>query len=532
MRAFRQVHDEGEKTRKTSVNLSTCQNRMYLRYGEGHYDQDTKRLVLLHEKVGRLCRMHLISTGSGCHCTRAPAYLPGSNGTAGTYNPQSTEQPASPQSAIASAPETYSSPKRQSSHQLPELSTGIHTTQHGSASDHSRCSSLTPLHQTSRFRPPQSPPGSKSHSSLLIDGDIAAPSERVSADGNQGSHSSSGNRVQYSNGGGLVDSAPEVSKPTFPEATTNNQSHGVHNFNDNQSERPHFASESKCCCGTPKEHKIGREVEQSPRSGAPPHSVETANRRSSMQSSGTNPSNIMKEPNSDIPYSHVPPSFQIPHMPYTNVYNMPSTYATAENPLTQRQQAFFQQNGYMHPHLASYYPPLGAIAPLTVSTSVTGVTHTCTCGPSCQCMFCLAHPYNATTRDRVQTLAHLLPDEPEYSPKSPLQSSFFHSIDDPPRAVAGNNAMHINEILQPPDLTPAIPFHEPSFSNATYEALPVESVHPAPPSAISSGYLTMEYEYDPIGLRECTNSMGTCQCGDGCSCVGCLTHSGHDGEHF
>ena len=381
----------------------------------------------------------------------------------------------------------------------------------------------------------------KNHSRMPSNEDTVAPADRVSESANQGPHSTSGTRVQHkngykvngaSNGNGLIDPAPEVSKIRFSEVTAKTPSHGVHNFTDGPSERQQHINESKCCCGTSNEHNLGRGVERSTASDAPSASVDMTDRRSSMHHSGTKPPNNRKEPHSEMPYSHVPSSFHVPHMPYANVYNMPSTYATAENPLTQRQQAFFQQNGYMHPHLVSYYPPLGAIAPSAVSTSVSGVTHTCTCGPSCQCMFCLAHPYNATTRDRVQTLAHLLPDDSEYSPKSPPQSSFFHGIDDPPRAAAGSNVMQINEILQSPDLVQPLPFHGPGFSNGTYETLPIESVQQAPQSAISSGYLTMEYEYDPIGLRECTDSTGTCQCGDGCSCVGCLTHSGHDGEHF
>lgn len=400
---------------------------------------------------------------------------------------------------------------------------------------------MGPRHQTSNFHPAQSPPGLKTHSSMSSNGDTAGPTDRVSENGDQGPHPDLGGRVQYRNGyvvtgasneNGLIDPPPEVSKIRFSEVTASTPSQGVHNLTDGQSERQQYTSESKCCCGTSKEHNLSREVERSTGSGALSASADMTNRRSSMHNSGKKLSNAIKEPHSETSYSHVPSSFHVPHMPYANVYNMPSTYATAENPLTQRQQAFFQQNGYMHPHYTSYYPPYGAIAPSAASTSIPGVTHTCTCGPSCQCVFCLAHPYNATTRDRVQTLAHLLPDDPEYSPKSPLHPSFFQTIDDPPRAAPGSNAMQINEILQPSDLVQPMAFHGPSFSNGTYEALPIESVHQAPQSAISSGYLTMEYEYDPIGLRECTDSTGTCQCGDGCSCVGCLTHSGHDGEHF
>lgn len=30
-------------------------------------------------------------------------------------------------------------------------------------------------------------------------------------------------------------------------------------------------------------------------------------------------------------------------------------------------------------------------------------------------------------------------------------------------------------------------------------------------------------------LPGCNDATGTCQCGDGCECVGCLTHGGHNG---
>jgi hypothetical protein len=42
-----------------------------------------------------------------------------------------------------------------------------------------------------------------------------------------------------------------------------------------------------------------------------------------------------------------------------------------------------------------------------------------------------------------------------------------------------------------------------------------------------SEYYTLEY---PVGLPgACSDMTGSCQCGSDCSCVGCLTHSGHNG---
>ncbi|PVH94419.1 hypothetical protein DM02DRAFT_661077 [Periconia macrospinosa] len=37
------------------------------------------------------------------------------------------------------------------------------------------------------------------------------------------------------------------------------------------------------------------------------------------------------------------------------------------------------------------------------------------------------------------------------------------------------------------------------------------------------------YFWNEVVLPGCSDATGTCQCGDGCDCVGCLTHGGHNG---
>lgn len=37
------------------------------------------------------------------------------------------------------------------------------------------------------------------------------------------------------------------------------------------------------------------------------------------------------------------------------------------------------------------------------------------------------------------------------------------------------------------------------------------------------------YFWQELVLPGCNDATGTCQCGDGCECVGCLTHGGHNG---
>ncbi len=330
-----------------------------------------------------------------------------------------------------------------------------------------------------------------------------------------------------SHGNGFMDSTPEISKSRFRAATGSADAHTGPVITEKQSEVPKSERE-RSCCSAPKEDLSVRGAETSVGSGAffPPR--EANSKRFSSHHPSTSLSKTIEDPPREIPYLHNPPIFDAPDIPQASVYNMAHHYGNATQPLT---PTYIQQHGDVYSGPVSHYAPVGAIAPLAESTSILGVTDTCTCGPSCQCVFCVAHPYNATTRDRVQTLAHLLPDDADYSPQSPPYPSFFHSIDDPTMAAPVTNNMHLSGIVHPSHMTPSVPFHGPSFSNDIYDALPTD-IHQAPQSAISSGYFTMEYQFDPTGFGGCTDATGTCRCGDECTCIGCLTHTGHEGGRF
>lgn len=224
-------------------------------------------------------------------------------------------------------------------------------------------------------------------------------------------------------------------------------------------------------------------------------------------------------------------------IPQTTVYSMPATYATAENPLTARQQEHFQRNAHVYSQQVPHYAPLGVIgsaAPPAEGTDILSLSHNCTCGPSCQCVFCVAHPYNESTRDRVHSLAHMLSDEGDYGPKSPLQSPYgspFQSAASPSSMTSTSHRMHIDEILHPSNLPQPRGFSSADYGGHIYPGLPNGSLAEAQqPAVSSSGYLTMAYEYDPLQLDRCTDPTGTCRCGDSCTCVGCLIHSGHNGD--
>ncbi len=228
-------------------------------------------------------------------------------------------------------------------------------------------------------------------------------------------------------------------------------------------------------------------------------------------------------------------TFQAPQVPYTTLYNMPPTYATAANPLTLEQQAFMLQNSQLHSQVVPQYAPsglIGSAAPSAEGSDAFSLMHDCSCGPNCQCMFCVVHPYNAPTRDRVQMLADLLPfDDAGHSSQSRPQSS-YGSISHSPEGDGAGTATHGPRIQEhPPVLSPMpqIPLTQLDPDSDNFQAMPFASLDQAQHStAPSSGYLTMAYEYSPGPLESCTS--GNCRCGDNCACVGCLTHTGHNGQ--
>ncbi|KAI2790775.1 hypothetical protein POX_c03624 [Penicillium oxalicum] len=156
----------------------------------------------------------------------------------------------------------------------------------------------------------------------------------------------------------------------------------------------------------------------------------------------------------------------------------------------------------------------------------------CNCGDDCQCLGCAAHPFNSTTRQHVQEMGALMTfDGDDQSPDLTASASTHQNPPFPgintqtpfdfymQQAPAANHASRQDSLL--------------SFSNS-HSTLPSGYSSPLPadhhfnqPLMHPAEYYTIEY---PVGIPSaCSDITGSCQCGNDCSCVGCLTHSGHNG---
>ncbi|KGO72641.1 hypothetical protein PITC_056270 [Penicillium italicum] len=156
--------------------------------------------------------------------------------------------------------------------------------------------------------------------------------------------------------------------------------------------------------------------------------------------------------------------------------------------------------------------------------------HDCSCGEDCQCLGCAAHPFNTTTRKHVQEMGAMITsngDDKNSEVINPYQSSpyqggtpsttpFPYFMQSSPSMDHGFQSMPFDSYSDPNSTLPS-GYSSPLSAN---HHLNQQLMHP-------SEYYTLEY---PVGLPSaCSDMTGSCQCGSDCNCVGCLTHSGHNG---
>ncbi|KAJ5950482.1 uncharacterized protein N7479_008895 [Penicillium vulpinum] len=155
--------------------------------------------------------------------------------------------------------------------------------------------------------------------------------------------------------------------------------------------------------------------------------------------------------------------------------------------------------------------------------------HDCSCGEDCQCLGCAAHPFNTTTRKHVQEMGAMITfngDDKNQEIINPYQASPYQGGTTPtPFPYFMPNPPSMDHGFQP------IPFDSYSDPNSTLPSgysSPLSANHQLNQQLMHpSEYYTLEY---PVGLPSaCSDMTGSCQCGSDCSCVGCLTHSGHNG---
>ena len=219
-----------------------------------------------------------------------------------------------------------------------------------------------------------------------------------------------------------------------------------------------------------------------------------------------------------------------------SIYSYPSPYSTANHSLNPKPPSGYQQPS---PDISQSepqctYPSSGSAALSTGESLVQSLAHNCNCGDECDCLGCAAHPYNATTRHHVEDLSRILSDgyrsRSRHSPETTQDKADSMAKNHNVRHHLTPMPSHISSpMLGDTSDTTRLPNHDDETSMASPF---IEQSQSLDSMFSSRDFYTMEF---PIESTEapyygCSDVSGTCMCGDDCTCIGCLTHSGHNGD--
>ncbi|KAF4968921.1 hypothetical protein FZEAL_10323 [Fusarium zealandicum] len=129
------------------------------------------------------------------------------------------------------------------------------------------------------------------------------------------------------------------------------------------------------------------------------------------------PTGMMMSP---FPTPIMMPNGMYAYYPQPTVFTYPPQYGSYLQPLQPEQwrqvmasMTFAGQGGipspYGMPSAAPYHPP----GTTQTSHSSAGTSHQCSCGASCQCVGCAAHPYNEATQSYVRSAWQSMADDPQ-----------------------------------------------------------------------------------------------------------------------
>ncbi|KAG5292981.1 copper-activated transcription factor grisea [Histoplasma ohiense] len=221
-----------------------------------------------------------------------------------------------------------------------------------------------------------------------------------------------------------------------------------------------------------------------------------------------------------------------PNFPHRNSFANSRLHETSSVPVTG-----YSSPNTMSPYRSTIHPigdfPCSGMNDLGFQTNHIpddSHPHNCDCGDDCQCLGCASHPYNNTTRQYIQQMGCMITSRgPDQNPESKdnVRPPFDNHVAHNTHFNYGHGWPPNNFPFHLPDWNGSHP--GPSFNNPSSSAAAPAVYDPNQDQVMMQPAAYYELEY-PVGMLDsCTNTAGTCKCGVNCSCVGCLTHNGHDG---
>lgn len=215
-----------------------------------------------------------------------------------------------------------------------------------------------------------------------------------------------------------------------------------------------------------------------------------------------------------------------------------SSAATAQNRFNLGPNMFATHSGYHDSQQFTQQAPEGRVESVAhaaeanhiIDGVLLRVDPKCNCGPGCQCVYCSIHPYNEPTRERVRELASIIATDSDLGPESRPQSQYGEQLMDlsgmyplmQQGLLSRNGVLAAGSNLQE---TLSQPTSQSDIFLGSMNKLPTSPIDLTSKEGSDSRFQRMELSASPW----CHDESGTCMCGDDCDCLGCVTHSGHNG---
>ncbi|KAK4119536.1 hypothetical protein N657DRAFT_253786 [Parathielavia appendiculata] len=202
-------------------------------------------------------------------------------------------------------------------------------------------------------------------------------------------------------------------------------------------------------------------------------------------------------PPNNMPSSHQPyGQSYIPQFPYPTVFRYPGDYGSWQHPI----DPFIWQQVASQTSMSLGTTPMSPTATNGDAVDV-GTSHQCSCGEGCQCIGCLAHPFNAQMFQYVNNA---------YS-GSNGSSPGGAGADATPGAGGGGG--HTQTTLAAGEDLAGSEAPTPAASNE------------GSPKGEEQSLSTMDYFFVNLPISGlCGGELESCPCGDSCDCPGCLVH--------
>ncbi|KAB5518835.1 copper fist DNA binding domain-containing protein [Coniochaeta sp. 2T2.1] len=223
--------------------------------------------------------------------------------------------------------------------------------------------------------------------------------------------------------------------------------------------------------------------------------------------------------------------FAVSYPNNSTVFTYPPSMGTWNVPLNpamwaQLQQQATQQQPQPQPQTyRNSLPPTpnGGTTP-ALGTPTMGTSHECSCGPGCQCVGCLAHPFNSQTLEYVGAAWDYDVEVPYGNNNSPAKA--------PAAGPTAQNGSHA-PVVQPNGN--GINSHGTSgandhITNGTQQqqhepanpdvGSPPQAHTPSDASGFNEELSADNFMFVNLPLYQCGGSLAFCPCGDDCQCVG------------